>query len=131
MASRTRRGDRAIFRARLAKAEEFWSVADTAWQQAVQPATIADAVTTLLVHCGIAASDAICCARLGEFATGENHNQAVNLLTAADNESGKHLRVLLGLKSKAAYSHLKVAPDDLTRARRTADSLLRTARRLA
>ncbi len=40
----------------------------------------ADAAVTLAVHAGIAASDVICCARLGEHAQGKNHGEATGLL---------------------------------------------------
>jgi hypothetical protein len=45
-----------------------------------EAADVADAYVTLLVHAGIAASDVICCARLGEHAQGDNHVEAVALL---------------------------------------------------
>jgi len=48
----------------LAQAEVILAVAD-------DDEVVADPAITLLIHAGIAASDAICCARLGEHARGE------------------------------------------------------------
>ncbi|MFD9888281.1 hypothetical protein ACFWY9_02985 [Amycolatopsis sp. NPDC059027] len=84
---------------------------------------------TLCVHAGIAASDVICCAGLGEYAQGENHEEAVNLPAKADKVATKHLRTLLKLKTKASYSHTPATPDEFKRAGRAADSLAETAHR--
>lgn len=54
---------------------------------------------------GIAAADAICAARLGEHARGENHDEAVALLSTVDKAAAAHLRALLGMKTLAGYSH--------------------------
>ena len=85
---------------------------------------------TLFVHAGIAASDAICSARLGEFAQGENQHQAVSPLEQADRDAGKHRSTLLSLKTKAAYSHLRPTKDERAKAARAAGALLETARGL-
>ncbi len=79
---------------------------------------------------GIAASDVICCARLGQHAQGQDHNEAVILLSQANSESATHLRVLLGMKSKVGYSHTGVSADEAKRAGRAADALAETARRV-
>ena len=84
---------------------------------------------TLCVHAGIAGADVICCARLGEHAQGENHAEAVDLLRSADREPAQHLRTLLGMKTKAGYSHLVASNDDVKRAGRAAEALLEAARR--
>jgi hypothetical protein len=84
---------------------------------------------TLCVHAGIAASDVICCALLGQHAAGEDHSQAVALLAKADGASAKHLRVLLAMKTKAGYSHARATPSDAKRAVRAAEALVETARR--
>ncbi len=91
---------------------------------------VADACVTLCVHAGIAAADAICCARLGEHAQGNSHNEAVDLLGEADKGSAKHLSILLGLKTKAGYGHMSAGPDDGKRAGRAAEALVETARRV-
>lgn len=69
------------------------------------------AATSLAVHAGINASDAICGARLGERAAGDSHDQVLALLRTAGKdgiEVEKELRRLLPLKTKAEYE-----PDDV------------------
>jgi hypothetical protein len=66
---------------------------------------ILDAVVTLYVHAGIAAGDVVCSARLGTYSSGENHQQAVGMLARASSPDSRHLAVLLGMKTKAGYSH--------------------------
>jgi hypothetical protein len=71
-----------------------------------------NASVDLFVDTGIAAADVICCSRLGVYAAGENHNEAVALLEKAERSAAKHLRTLLNLKSKAAYTHQSVTTDE-------------------
>ena len=87
-----------------------------------------DAVVTLYVHAGIAASDVICCARLGLHATGDNHAEAVALLKKAGAGSHRHLATLLGLKTKAGYSHTPASAADVRKAARAAVQLVEDAR---
>lgn len=47
-----------------------------------------DAYVPLCVHAGIAASDVVCCAKLGEHAQGENHDEAVGLLAPVGEARG-------------------------------------------
>lgn len=101
-----------MLRGRLAKAEQFWEVA-------------------LCVHAGIAAADALCCAGLGEHAQGEKHDDAVQLLAKVDVEASRALRALLGLKTKAGYSHTSATADEFKRAGRNAEALVMQARRRA
>jgi hypothetical protein len=101
---RTRPCTAEIRRGRLLKSGRFLDAASLIADQAEEQAEIADVYVTLCVHAGIAASDAICCARLGQHAQGDDHNEAVALLSKADNPSAKHLRVLLSMKTKAGYS---------------------------
>jgi hypothetical protein len=69
----------AIRRGRLRKAEQFIEAAGTVRDLADGHEDVADAYVTLCVHAGIAASDVICCASLGEHAQGEDHGEAVGL----------------------------------------------------
>jgi hypothetical protein len=85
----------------------------------------------LRVDAGIAAADVICCARLGLHAAGENHNEAVALLRQAEPGAEKHLRTLLNLKSKVAYSHQPAANDERKKVCRAADALVEAARRIS
>lgn len=122
MASRTRKCSEAIRAGRLAKATEFFDAA------VLLDDAAPNAMVDLLVDAGIAAADVICCSRLGVHASGENHNEAVSLLESAEPGVGKHLRTLLGLKSKAAYTHQPISKDDRKRAARAAEKLVESAR---
>jgi hypothetical protein len=99
-----------IRRGRLRKSGQFLDAASLIADRADEEAEIADVYVTLCVHAGIAASDVICCARLGQHARGEDHNEAAALLNKADSASAKHLRVLLSMKTKAGYSHSRQLP---------------------
>ncbi|OBY30914.1 hypothetical protein [Mycolicibacter kumamotonensis] len=123
MAGRTRSCSDAFRLGRLKKATEFL---DTALLVAGQKP---DAATNLFVLAGIAAADVICCARLGRYAVGENHNEAAALLKQADPTVEKHLRTLLGVKTKAAYTHLTPTTDERKKAKRAAEALAEAARR--
>jgi hypothetical protein len=115
---------------RLRKAVEFLDAATLIAGRTDGQAAAPDAFVTLCIQAGIAASDVICCARLGQHAQGQDHNEAVTLLSQADSESAKHLRVLLVMKAKAGYSHTGVSADEAKRAGRAADALVETARRV-
>jgi hypothetical protein len=119
-----------IRRGRLRKSGQFLDAASLIADQANEEAEIADAYVTLCVHAGIAASDAICCARLGQHARGEDHSQAVAMLTKADDSSAKHLQVLLGMKTKVGYSHKRATAEEAKRAGRAAEALVEAARRV-
>lgn len=109
----------------MAKAEQFY---DAAIAIAEETGGLSDAEVTLLVLAGIAAADVICCGRLGVYAHGESHQEAVALLRRAAPGSAKHLNTLLGSKTKAEYSHLGVSEADRKKAERAAAALLETAR---
>lgn len=117
----------AIMRGRLRKAEQFIESAGLVLDD--RPDAVSDAYVTLCVHAGIAASDVICCVRLGEHAQGESHADAVALLRTADEDAAKHLSTLLGLKTKSGYSHMPVTAGELKRAGRAAEALAEAARR--
>ncbi len=127
--TRTRACPPEVRRGRLRKATQFLDAAHLAWDFADED-DIADAYITLCVHAGIAAADVICCARLGEHSQTENHNEAAAHLGKADRDSVKHLRTLLGMKTKAGYSHTPATTAECRRAGRAAEALLETARRM-
>jgi hypothetical protein len=110
---------------------QFIDAATLIADHAHEETRIADAVVTLCVHAGIAASDVICCARLGQHAQAGDHSEAVVLLGKADSGSAKHLRVLLGMKTKAEYRHSSISASDTKRAVRAAEALTETARRVS
>lgn len=121
--------DGATRRGRLRKAEQFIVAGGMIRELADEESDVADAYVTLCVHAGIAAADVICCSRLGEYAQGEKHNDAVGLLRKADPEVSMHLSALLSLKTKSGYSHAPVTADEVKRATRAAEALIEGARR--
>lgn len=104
-------------RLRLAKARDFLDVADLALGDGkLDPAT-SDAILA-----GVAAADAICCARLKERSSSDDHAAAAQLLARVDRTAATALRRLLGIKFKAQYDDRPVtrqeARDAVERARR-------------
>jgi hypothetical protein len=112
-----------VRKGRLAKANEFLDAA------LLLDDDMADAAVNLYVLAGIAAADVICCTRLGQHAVGENHTEAVLLLKQADRDVEQHLRNLLNLTSKAAYTETPVTVAEHKKARRSAETLVEAARR--
>ena len=126
----TRRCTPATGTGRLAKAGQFYLAAETI-ETIVDDREIADAYVTLCIHAGIAAADAICCAKLGEHAHGDDHQAAVALLAKADRAAAKNLKSLLDMKTRSGYSALPTSKTDQKRAGRTAAALLAAARAAA
>lgn len=114
-------------RGRLRKALAFADVADIT-SEFLSDDGVADVFVSLAVLSGIAAADVLCMSRLGEYARGQSHDDAVRLLARADPKLANHLRTLLSLKSKAEYAPLAVSGDDVTRAGRAMSALLVAAR---
>lgn len=79
----TKRCTDADRRGRLAKARQFLDAAELVETLADED-DLLDSVVTLCVHAGIAAADVVCCVRLGEHATGQNHTEAVELVGRVD-----------------------------------------------
>lgn len=115
---------RADGRARLAKAEQFLAAAELASTDGA----LRSAEASLLVDAGIAAADAICCARLGERSADGSHAAAVDLLAGVDRAAAKQLRTLLGLKHLAQYDTADPPASRLATARRAAAGMVDTAR---
>lgn len=111
----------------MAKADQFHLAAETI-ATTIEDQDIADAYVTLCVHAGIAAADVICCARLGEYAHGDDHQEAVALLSKADRANAKYLKVLLDLKTRSGYSATPTSKTDQKRAGRAAAALVSAAR---
>jgi len=85
------------------------------------------------VLAGIAAADAMCCARLGRHAVGDDHRAAAELVGAIGPEgrqATRALTALLGVKHKAQYQIATVGKADATAAIRRAQSLIAAAERL-
>ena len=126
----TRDCDAATRAGRLTKAHQFMDAANTIETLADDAADVADAYVTMCVHAGIAAADVICCARLGKHSRGEDHGSAIELLDQAGPDEAKHLRALLGMKTKAGYTSVPVSGSEHKRAGRAAKALLEAAERV-
>ena len=120
---RTVPADRAVKAGRLAKARQFLRVAEDAVELADDEG-VSDAASTLYIHAGIAASDAICAGALGKHAKGQDHNQAVTLLASVDKEAARALSVLLAMKTRAGYGHDPISNQALARVQRAARLLV-------
>jgi len=99
--ARTRNVSAAQARSYLAKAEEYLAAAENELE-----AERGIAATSLAIHAGINAADAVCGVRLGKRAAGQDHDQALALLKEAGRDGAeldKDLRRLLPMKTKAEY----------------------------
>ncbi|SRR6266516_2953664 len=131
MATRLRECDDEIVTGRLRKAEQFLDVAAMTRDLADDEADIGDALVTLCVHAGIAASDVICCKALGHFVQGQDHLQAaaeLSKVTPEGRQLGNDLRALLQMKTRAGYAAPPVTAEQRKRAWRRAESLVEAAR---
>ena len=115
--------DAAVTAGRMSKATEFIEAADHLGEE------MPNAAGDLYVDAGIAASDVICCVRLGVHSNTGNHSEAVALLKRADSGSERYLNTLLNLKNKAAYTHQNLTPAELTKMSRAAEHLVEAAKR--
>jgi hypothetical protein len=131
MATRLHECDEAIMRGRLDKAVQFLEVAENTRDFADDEAEVGDALVSLYVLAGIAASDVLCCKALGHYVQGDDHQQAVvelSKVTPGGKGLGKDLRALLALKSRAGYGATSVRAEERRRAQRRAESLVEAAR---
>jgi hypothetical protein len=127
--TRTKPVSSAQVRAYAGKADEF---ADAAASEVLAGRYIA--ATSLAIHAGINAADAVCGARLGERAAGDDHDQVLSLLRQAGSDGAKvekELRRLLPLKTKAEYEPDDVAPGVATQAVERAERCTQVARAVA
>ncbi|WP_368671868.1 hypothetical protein [Jatrophihabitans endophyticus] len=113
---------------RLRKAIQFLDQAMVIKDLADDDDDVSDAFVSLCVLAGIAAADVVCCARLGRYAQGEDHGQAVALLEQASRPAAPHLSRLLDIKSKAAYTSTAASRTDVRLAERAAGQLVDFAR---
>jgi len=93
-------------------------------------------VNGLAIHVGInaAAADAVCGARLGRRAAGEDHDQVLGLLRQAGPdgaEVARDLRRLLPLKSRTEYAPDDIAPSVAAKAVERANRCSAVAQRVA
>jgi len=92
------------------------------------------AATSLAIHAGINAADAVCGARLGQRAAGEDHDQVLVLLRQAGPDGAeveRELRRLLPLKTKAEYEPDGIALSIAAKAAARAQRCAAVARRVA
>jgi HEPN domain-containing protein len=116
-------------RAYAAKAQEF---AEAAASDLEAGRNIA--ATSLAIHAVINSADAVCGARLGKRAAGEDHDQVLALLRQAGPDGAeveRELRRLLPLKTKAEYEPDGIAPSVATKAVERAKRCAAVARRVA
>jgi hypothetical protein len=106
-------------RTRHDSAVAFMDVAERLLKESFE----ADVVVTNAVHAGIAASDALCCLRLGERSADQDHERATNLLGRVDKSLASDLARLLALKTRAAYETRSVSRGDAKIATRRARNL--------
>ena len=126
---RTRPVTIAQVRAYTAKAREF---AEAAASDLGAGRNIA--ATSLAIHAGISAADAICGARLGVRAAGEDHDQVLALLGQAGPdgaEVARDLRRLLPLKTRAEYEPDDIAGSTAAKAVERAQRCVAVAQRVA
>lgn len=127
--TRTKPVSSAQVRAYAGKADEF---ADAAASEVLAGRHIA--ATSLAIHAGINAADAVCGARLGERAAGDDHDQVLSLLRQAGPDGAKvekELRRLLPLKTKTEYEPDDVAPRVARQAVERAQRCAQVARAVA
>lgn len=114
--------DAVVTAGRMSKAMEFFDGAEHLGEEML------NAAGDLYVDAGIAASDVLCCVRLGVHSNTGNHSEAVALLKKADSGSERHLNTLLNLKNKAAYTHQDLTSAELKRMMRAAEHLVEAAK---
>jgi HEPN domain-containing protein len=119
----TRPVSRAQSRGYLSKAEEYVAAAADELDSGRSIAA-----TSLAIHAAINAADAVCGARLGTRAAGQDHGQVILLLQDAGRDGvdiERNLRRLLPLKTKAEYEpegiSISAASKAVDRAQRCVD----------
>jgi hypothetical protein len=115
--------------ARFSHAEEHLRIAlETSVKTA---AASANAAASSAVLAGIAAADAICCARLGRRSRSQDHRDAVRLLEQVEPDGrriAESLRRLLDLKDSAEYGVASLGAARVKTAVRQATALVDAAR---
>ncbi len=119
-----RSADRSWARARRKIAQEYDS---TARLLASEDGAAVNVCIGLAVIAGIAASDAICAATMGERYSGSDHGAAADVLGRVDAALGRRLRTLAELKAASHYGGNLLTAQDRDRALRAAAELVREA----
>ena len=121
----TKRTKPAEGRGRRLVAEKYLEVADLIDSE---DGTALNVCVGIAVLAGIAASDAICAAALGERYSGEDHDAAAELLSRVDPKLGKALHDLVALKGESHYGAALLTAEDRKKALRCASTLVAEAR---
>lgn len=131
MTARERSGDRALATARAAVAREYLLLAELVAAEDRQFAHNAAAGNAVLA--AIAASDAICCLRLGRYHAGEDHRAAARLLgqvRPSGPELAKQLTRVLSVKDQVHYSGDPIPESRMVGVLRSTARLVETAERI-
>lgn len=123
---KTRKAQRPECDQRLARAREFWRAAETLRELEESP----NPVASIYVLAGIAAADAICCRRLGEYSRSDNHADAVDLIKRVEPSLTSALSRLLSDKSADAYGASAVSQKRVDATRAAAQKLLQHAEQM-
>lgn len=116
-------------RAYVSKAEEYLAAA-----AAELEAGRTIAATSLAIHAGINAADAVTGIRLGQRAAGQDHDAALVLLRTAGPDGmavAKDLMRLLPMKSRAEYEPDDIRRSDAGKAVERARRIVTVARRIS
>ncbi len=110
-------------RSRHVSAVAFLDVAERLALEDFEP----DVVVTNAVHAGIAASDSLCCLRLGERSSDQDHASAASFLARVEKSLANELTRLLALKTTAAYETRHASRADARNAVKRARKLVDAA----
>lgn len=111
--------------ARRRIAAKYLEVAEIA---ATEEGAAINVAVGIAVLAGIAASDAICAAALGERYAGQDHAAAVDVLKRVDAKLARKLKKLADMKQLSHYGDALLTSNDRDRAIRAAADLVQAAR---
>lgn len=122
--SRTQPCDAIHARKRLEDARKFLEVAEMVDDEPIMISAGVSAAIAVLA--GIAASDAACCAVLGYRPRGDDHREAVSVLTrvSGSSDAARSLSRLLAIKNDAQYGLTQITPTKRKTALRLATNLV-------
>jgi hypothetical protein len=129
--SRTRACTREDAAQRLAQAQAFADLAEMDPYSSDGPTRSAAVSNAVLA--ASAASDAVCCKRLGRHSSDGDHARALELLSEAGEAGGKahtQLATLLSLKNKASYERTDPTVAEAKKAIRSMKAIIKLAREL-
>ncbi len=131
MTAREHPGSRPLAAARTAIAREYYMLAEL--EAAEERPFAHNAAAGNAVLAAIAASDAICCLRLGRYHAGEDHRSAAHLLRQVrpdGTELANDLAKVLGAKDQVHYSGDPIPESRMVSILRSAARLVSAAERL-